>query len=69
VWKFKITNLLREDLLDFIEAGTIVVLGQKEQYAKRKNEALTIINLSDKIIPYIQHLCDPKKSWITLLNL
>jgi hypothetical protein len=36
VWKFKITNLLlRKDLLDFVEAGTIVALGQKEQYAER----------------------------------
>jgi hypothetical protein len=30
VWKFKITNLLlREDLLDFIEASTTIALGHK----------------------------------------
>jgi len=70
VWKFKITNLLlREDLLDFVEVGTTVALGKKEQYAKKKNKTLTIINLSNKIMPYIQHLCDPKKIWITLSNI
>ncbi len=30
VWKFKINNLLlKEDLLDFVEAGTTIALGQK----------------------------------------
>ncbi len=68
VWKFKITNLLlREDMLDFVEISTIVALGQKEQYAKRKNKTLTIIKPYDKIIPYVQHL--PKNIWIILSNL
>jgi hypothetical protein len=57
VWKFKVTNLLlKEDLLDLFEADTTTTSGQKEQHTKKKkNKALTIINLFviDKIMPCI----------------
>jgi hypothetical protein len=55
--------MLKEDLLDLVEANTTIAPCQKKLHAKRKNKALTIINLSitNKIIIYIQHFCDPKK--------
>jgi len=63
--------LLKEDLLNLIEVDMTTTSDQKKQHVKKKNKALTIINLSviDKIMPYFQHLDDPKKIWITLSNL
>jgi hypothetical protein len=37
VWTFKITNLLlKEDLLDFVEASTVVALSQKSNMPKER---------------------------------
>jgi hypothetical protein len=54
---------------DLIETNSSHAPCQKEQHTRRKIRALMIINLfvTDKIIPYIEHLCDPRKIWTKFL--